>query len=213
MIEQYPTIKEKKFDYDKNCGHRLVEKERGRIVKFELSNNNNIITIGKRTISISQLKPYDSWELFFPKIKTIFENICKTIEFDFVESISLRYLNKIEIPKKTDERIRIRDYFNIGPRLDGGLKDIFMIDFITGVKFVDYDKAQISNVTLTPLFIGDGSLKNRYNALLDLKIDSVRWNRKSEILSWIDSSHAQIKFLFQNSITQKTLAILEEEPQ
>src|SRR3989344_1098889 len=114
--------------------------------QFFADDEKTMIQLDKGRLSIHKLKPYSSWQEFYPLIRLVFNTYIKNIKIKSIQRIGLRYINNFEIPLSTME---IEQYFNLRPSLGGSLPQD-LTSFMVGTIFVFEDgrdnmKAQFFN--------------------------------------------------------------------
>lgn len=68
-------------------------------------------------VTVSKLKPYDSWESFRPIAHEHWQKYCELVDTgaDTVSRIAVRYINRLMVPMVSNEPIVIQDYLKNAP--------------------------------------------------------------------------------------------------
>jgi uncharacterized protein (TIGR04255 family) len=126
LAESYPT-KQQVFDpleEETSDGVRLTSKFVG--YNFSADDGKRYVSARTDGITFSQLNPYDRWETFSAEGKRVWEAY-RSVNISGVESISLRYINRIEIRVPvTDLRKYLRTLPEIAPELPHMIKSFLM---------------------------------------------------------------------------------------
>jgi uncharacterized protein (TIGR04255 family) len=165
----------------------------------------SLIQIAEHLLAINQLKPYSSWEEFFPLIKEGFNAYKKIATPKGIHRIGLKYINQIDVDKKS---IEYEDYFLFGPHMGEGLPKNYN-KFIVGIDFPKESTNDILRVTLksfTPK--RKGSISIIFD--LDFFCTNSMPIDEDKIFGWINSAHNNIEKAFESCITDKVREILEE---
>jgi uncharacterized protein (TIGR04255 family) len=83
-------------------------------VQFPSKDARKLVAVGPDILSVHVLRPYPSWEDFFPRIGKACEKYQEVAQPAGVRSISLRYINRVQI--KADS-VDLDDYFTTAPRI------------------------------------------------------------------------------------------------
>jgi len=154
--------------------------------------------------SVSRLQPYQSWGEFKPRIKTVLDAVTQVVEVKSVSEIILRYLNRIEVPKKP---VEVEEYFEFNPSLGKRLPQN-KSDFIVGCIFPfeagrDLCKVQLTNGYSEREDISAFILGIDY---MLVKPEQVSWSSR---LEWIENAHQKIEEIFEGCITDKARELFE----
>lgn len=170
-------------------------------VRFEGTDETEIILCGSQSVSYSKLRPYDTWESFTKRAAYIAEIYWDVFEPEQVSRISTRFINDIGIP---DERFDFDDYLKLGPQIPDGLHQE-LSEFQNRLVSPQPDGQTV--IILAMAFPGPG-VESSPSIVLD--IDVVR-NRLYANTSAAFESLEELRELknlaFFNSITEKTLEL------
>lgn len=167
--------------------------------QFFSEDEKTLVQLDKGRLSIHRLKPYNSWQEFYPIIILAFNSYIKNIKIKSIQRIGLRYINNFEIPSASFD---IEQYFNLRPVMLGGLPQD-LSSFMVGVIFTfesgkDDMKVQFLNQTTTNT--------DRAVFVLDMDYFSSGINSVStgNIEQWIINAHKNIENVFEAALTDKT---------
>lgn len=174
-------------------------------IQFLKKDKKAIIQLAPNLLVINILKPYSTWEDFFDLLKNTLTIYHEVFNYEEVLKITLRYLNKIDLKGKS---IQINDYFDFTPSLG---KNSSQKNLMFDLKvFVPYEKkGEVLKIELNKI-----STKAQ-SYLLDLDYSFAKKDMSitkiEEILSWLNKAHTHIEEAFENSITQKSRDMFNEE--
>lgn len=132
-------------------------------VRYPDKDGTSLVSIGHNVMSVHVLRPYPSWDNFFPKIKEAYNAYIEASEPVGIVRIGLRYINKIEIP--SSESVDLRDYFNSPPSTPDGIP-VNMSNFFTRTESVYKD----APIKLIQTFGTSSAPENTYGFLLDIDL-------------------------------------------
>ncbi|MCK9333383.1 MAG: TIGR04255 family protein [Candidatus Cloacimonetes bacterium] len=176
-------------------------------VRFLNSTKKTFIQIGPRTLSINQLKPYNSWVDFKHNIEYTFEKLNSFMELTAVQRIGLRYINRIEIPTE-ENKVHLDTYFDFrpfcGPRLPQ-LHGNFNVRCI----FPYFGERDLCNVELS-----NAISENRESLAFILSIDyflaKPNGVQVTQSMEWVEEAHTSVDNLFDGCILPPLKAIFGE---
>ncbi len=79
-------------------------------MKFITENKHQNFTLTKTSLNFQQQYPYLGWDVFFEELKFVYQGFLKFFSKATLSGISLRFINKIEIPAPVTNPL---DYFNV----------------------------------------------------------------------------------------------------
>lgn len=79
-----------------------------------------ILVLFPKSITVSQLAPYPGWDSFFARFRRDWAFRKRKLNFQTVERIGVRYINRVDIPME-GEAVAHEDYLNIFPRVPSEL--------------------------------------------------------------------------------------------
>ena len=166
--------------------------------QFFSDDEKTLIQLDKGRLSIHKLKPYNSWQEFYPLINLVFDSYIKNIKIKSIQRIGLRYINNFEIPLSTFD---IEQYFNLRPMMGEGLPQD-LVSFMVGTIFAfengrDNIKIQLIDRLATPgktVFVLD----------MDYFLVNPGSIQINEIAQWITNAHKNAENVFEAALTDKT---------
>jgi len=162
------------------------------------------VQLDKGRLSIHKLKPYNSWQEFYPLIALIFNAYIKNIKIKFIQRIGLRYINNLEIPLSSFD---IEQYFNLRPSLGEGLPQD-LASFMIGAIFVlenqrDNIKVQLFDKPMTEpdkiMFVLD----------MDYFLPNPGTVDVGEAIRWVENAHKNTEEIFEAILTDKTKQLFD----
>ncbi|MBP9091455.1 TIGR04255 family protein [bacterium] len=169
-------------------------------MQFLREDGSALVQIGPDIMAINHLQPYKSWESSFKPILTRGWNCYldaggkKT-----VQGVSLRYINRVQIPNKSTGFCQFEDYLEFRPYTGPALpKDHgpFMV-------FVTYPYRDKSDL-LTLQLQSENGLADHTTFLLDINYRLQKEMPNNELLmDWFEVAHGHINTMFENCLTEK----------
>lgn len=174
-------------------------------VEFFREDGKVLVRLAENYLRVSHLRPYSSWQDFFPLIEKTFVSYREVADTLHLERLGLRYINRIEIPGK---EIRLEEYFNVRPYFGVDALQT-CIAFIAGGVFLFDEGRDRMKIQLTDT----GSEVPGVSAfILDLDYFLAVPERVSleDVLGWIGQAHTRIGQVFEGCITEKLRVLFEE---
>ncbi len=166
------------------------------LVQFWNNENNLLVQSGKDIITINALKPYPTWEKFYPHIIKTFNAYRKIAEPKGLSRVSLRYINSIEVATK-NFKFENNFQFDI-PKPKNLNQDLryFNTHFEYNLNDCDVISQKIANAA--------SPNKNSKVIILELevimnKLDGLKIN---DVESWLEKSHQIINDTFEASVAE-----------
>ena len=75
-------------------------------IELPTRDGTRIVSLGAGTVAMTELRPYDGWEAFRPRIASVLNAYSETTDLNIVFRIGLRYINRIVV-QGTDVRPEI----------------------------------------------------------------------------------------------------------
>lgn len=173
------------------------------LMRFQRTDDLALIQIGPNLLTVHHLKPYPSWEEFFPLIERGLTTYRKIVNRQVLQRITLRYINRIEIPTP----IILERYFEFRPLIAKKLQNINA--FMVGIQIPYQDSRDILNLQLSSI---PSESNDKAVILLDLSYilanpSAITWDAVPE---WIQNAHENVEEMFEASITEELRALFEE---
>ncbi|MGB8346563.1 MAG: TIGR04255 family protein [Ktedonobacteraceae bacterium] len=175
------------------------------IMQFASENEKLIMQVGVHLLSINSIKPYPSWEQFFPQILKSFDTYREVANPKSIHRIGLRYVNTIDIP---GSGLDLEDYFEfrpyLGPKLPGVLGP-----FMMGVQLPCEDSRDMLNLQLASLA---GLSIDVATIILDLDYFLAQPGSVAldDVSMWLESAHTHVEETFEGCITDRLRQHFEE---
>lgn len=157
-------------------------------------------------LSIHILRPYSHWEDFKARINDALNIYVDTIKPTGITRIGVRYINQIDIKKKT---IMLKDYFISAPRTPESLP-VNMTGFFSRAEHIYKDKP----IKLMQTFTSAEAPKENSSFILDLDVISEFSNDPLPLkhaMSCIEDLRQRKRNAFEAFITEQTREIFENE--
>jgi uncharacterized protein (TIGR04255 family) len=168
--------------------------------QFSTSDGGCSIQVGPRLLSINCLPPYAIWEEFLPWIEDAFMHLQSVIEVEGIRSLTLRYVNTIEIP---EAGAKPEDFFSFYPFIPfEGVMEFSVDGFIVGCEGSFVGGRDACRVELT-----DAVPETPESSAFLLNIDYFLSNEGSVgpkgVMEWIEAAHGRVEEMFEGCITDR----------
>lgn len=163
--------------------------------QFFSDDEKTLIQLDKERLSIHKLKPYNSWQEFYPLINLIFKSYINNIKIKSIQRIGLRYINNFEIPLSVFD---IEQYFNLRPTMGEGLPQN-LVSFMVGTIFAFENGRDNIKVQLIDRLAASG--KTMF--VLDMDYFLVQSNavKNNDVGDWLALAHKNIENTFEAALT------------
>jgi len=174
---------------------------------FYKEDKKSLIQIGPRILSISRLKPYQTWNDFKSQIGYAFEKLSGRVELNGVQRIGLRYINMIDIPMK-ENKVEEDNFFEFRPYYGPKLPQLHA-DFAVGSIFPFHNERDLCKVDLRTAL---PEVKDSLSFLLsiDYFLAEPRSIPANKSVEWVEEAHTEIETLFEGCILPPLREIFEE---
>lgn len=177
-----------------------------RRMRFLNEDRKALIQIDVNLLSVNHLKPYPTWEKFYPMIQRGFETYVDVAKPKGIKRIGLRYINEIIIPGSSFETT---DYFNFVPQLGDDLPQEHGF-FSVSVDFWYAEERDSLRLTLSR---SSPQTPDSIPIVLDLdyvlrKPDLLRME---DVFDWVQNAHGQVEIIFEGCITEKLRKTFNKE--
>ena len=173
---------------------------------FRSQDKRLLIQLAMCRLSIHFIKPYSSWDDFYPAIQLAYKSLASLVNITGFERIGLLYLDKIEF--ESPGSVQLADYFTIYPVYSEALPKN-MVSFAVGCDFL-YDERDYCRVNLQAL---RPEKKGNYAAMLTT--DYFLWKKDAlpvnEVFTWIETAHSRSNEIFDHCITEKLAKMFGRE--
>jgi uncharacterized protein (TIGR04255 family) len=79
-------------------------------IQFPTADGTRLVSIGRNTLAISMLKPYEGWESFKPRIERALDAYRQIASPENVTRIGIRYINRIIVQEKNADPSKFFNY-------------------------------------------------------------------------------------------------------
>lgn len=174
-------------------------------VLFLTNDGKMFIQVGPNLLAINCLKPYPTWNGFKPSIEKAFKAMLGVLDVKGLQRISLRYINRIEIP---GDLVKLEDYFDFYPHLGQKLPQN-LENFIVGCVLPFLEGRDLCKVQLTKAV---PEKPGNVGFLLDIDYFLAQTGAVSpnDAVAWVENAHSQVEATFEGSITNRLRKIFEE---
>ncbi|MDQ1327602.1 MAG: hypothetical protein QG641_885 [Candidatus Poribacteria bacterium] len=203
--EEFPTVEtykgiEVKPDEEK-LSQSIVVEERTRFVSKDKT---RLIQVGAGLLIANQLKPYIDYSSFRTFVKGVVDTYYKVAKPEELQSIGMRYINRVEI--KSDQSLD--DVFNIGFTIPDTFQS-FPDPFLLRTEFAYPEGQDKLIVILATSQTQDNSTKA---IMLDFDYRLVEPKGVDEnLLEWLDKAHEKIEDAFHACLKESVLASFDIE--
>lgn len=166
-----------------------------------------LMLIWPKTLTISQLAPYQGWDDLFKRFESNWKTWKRTFGFREISRIGLRYINRIDIPVDNDVVLH-EEYINIYPRVPSGEWPLhnYALQMISPIK----DTAIMCQINSA---IVDSPLLNHLSIIfdLDLSISENVPQSDDELLKVLNLMRIHKNKIFESVITEKTRKLFNND--
>lgn len=209
ILQDYPK-KEEVHEYEVGVEFsqkELQQKLRRKILGMQYRNEEgkNIIRVTPNLVSAHRLSPYSSWEDFSIIAKRALATFQEIVQPEALERVSLRYIDRIEIPHPSFE---LSEYIRIYPKTpEEVIKEIG--NFFMRLEIPFHGGRDILILMLhTPPNRPEG----KSWIILDWDYALIRTERigMDGVWNWVEEAHERIIATFEASITDACRQLFEE---
>lgn len=175
-------------------------------VQFLTEDEKTLIQVGPDAIAAHRLRPYTGWENFKPIILRAVEVYTKVAKPTGIRRLGLRFINRIEIPGKTE--VRIEDYLLAAPKVPEELPQTFG----SWAQRVEIPYTQLEGA----LRLQSGSVRaeDRKGAVFMLDLDFVSGVNQplplGEAERRLEIAHTEVERAFEACITNEARRLFSE---
>jgi uncharacterized protein (TIGR04255 family) len=207
---RYPRKKEvEQFAVQVNVSSQIAQPQmmRGNSrIQFVKEDNSQMIQVERDLLVVNQLQPYPRFEDWQPVIDEMIRRYWELAEPIAIKQLGIRYINRIVIPKNP---FNMEEYFRLYPQVPdnlGARHGKFMLRLEIPSQYPGHQL--VITFATAPSDSPEASaelldLYDIFSAPTSLAIEEVQQH--------IIEAHANIEAAFENSITQRTRNLFEEE--
>lgn len=164
-------------------------------------------------LSFSMLSPYEGWDKFSSEARRLWEAYRSITKVASVTRISVRYINRIDMPLREEGRTNLEDYIRVYPELpsdfppDGAPMNMYFLQM--QVEQPDIDSMLVINSTPQP-----AADEQTASITLDFDLFSQQlekpWEAENDkdIWSFLEILHERKNEVFEASITDMTRRLI-----
>lgn len=169
------------------------------LAQFWSPDETAFIQVGPDLLSINQLKPYPTWEMYKPKIDSTLASYVEVVRPSALLRIGLRYINHIRIPESSIELI---DYFQYYPAISPAMPQP-LEKFVVISEFpyrTDQDNMRIRF----------GTAESEEPSTVECVLDIDYYLQKpfsinlGDAVQWLEDAHSNIEAAFEACLTERT---------
>lgn len=165
---------------------------------FRAGDGSRVLQITKEGFTFSLINTYSGWEEFFGEAMRYWEIFLNKLAPISINRLGIRYVNKINIPKETDN---LSDYFTTQASL-GGITNKPTELFLRAVIPHDKNICIVTEATNQTLVVGD-----EQGFILDIDVfneEPFNASEKQKLTEQLEELRAVKNDVFQKSLTSKT---------
>jgi uncharacterized protein (TIGR04255 family) len=176
-------------------------------MQFLREDEKALIQVGPNLLAVNHLRPYPTWQEFFPLIRQGFEAYLAAANPQGIQRIGLRYINRIEIP---GERVELEDYFEFRPFVGAKLPQDYG-PFIVGIQ-IPFENSR----DMLRLQLASATTENPNTIAVVLDLDYFLAQpgevskEKEQVFQWIELAHNHVEEVFEACITDRLRQTFEE---
>lgn len=169
--------------------------------RIKSEDQTDIVAISQNTLTVARLAPYQGWDALHKQFVTAWKTWKKIAKTKPISRIGVRYVNRIDIPFKGEDKIDLEDYLTFCPKVPE-LGDFPMTEYLIQVT-QPITKQWSATVTSRGL---PSPLVNHVSLLLDIDVfrtENIPLNDE-DLWGVIAEAHNIKNTVFQSCITEKT---------
>jgi uncharacterized protein (TIGR04255 family) len=174
-------------------------------LQFLREDETALLQVGPNLFVVNHLKPYPTWSKFQKMIQAGLAVYCEVAKPQALKRVSLRYINRLEIPQP---QVEIEDYILAVPKIPTPVPQVFA----TWIQ-----RVEIPFESSNGLMVIQSGLVQPHNPktivfLLDLDfmtIDIQKINLDN-VMDWITQAHDDVEKSFEACVTDKMRALMKE---
>lgn len=181
-------------------------RRRDKRIQFFKEDMSQLIQIEKDMLVVNQLKPYPRFEDWKPAIDSmlsLYDNLTKP---KGIRQIGIRYINRINIPHL---KFKMEDYFYLYPEVPQSLEAIHG-KFMMRLEILPKNKGHHLIITFGSAPANSPGVSTEMLDIYDI-FSLPEQISINDVDKYIMGAHENIELAFENSITQKTRDLFEEE--
>jgi uncharacterized protein (TIGR04255 family) len=199
------VIQTQSHSKDGQVTHSLNQAPR---MQFSNEEGNTLIQVGQDLLIVNRLKPYPTWDEFFPIIQKnlrVYKEVAKPKEF---KRIGLRSINKITINTPTLELSNYLNFYSIVP-------DKIPQDFHNFFSRYEFPYNDHRDVLILTIGSAEPDIQDTIAIKLDIDYAMVTKGgiKIDQAEDWIDTAHKVIKNTFEACITSECRGLFGGEEQ
>ncbi len=165
------------------------------LIQFWDESNTQLVQVGRDLLTVNALKPYPTWEKFFPKILKTFDSFCISAAPKGIRRANLRYINTIEMPK---DKIEFKGNFELPTPTPSGLK--YPMRFINTHLEYNLNSVDVLAQKFTSVPSPDS---NVMNLVLQIEVVMNKFNgiEINTVENWLHKSHEIIIDIFEATVS------------
>ncbi len=176
-------------------GYKLTDADAGLVV---MANVNQF--------GVSKLAPYKDWTELFEFARGAWGDLKKHVGNVDLSMVSTRFINRVDIPNKSNDVVQLGEYFRIGLVIPDELRKLSYVQFHQNCRLQDTQNSLINIINYQS---GEPALLDHTSITLDIDVvttdavpkkDDDLWNR-------IDGLRQAKNTLFEAMITDKTRSL------
>lgn len=202
-LKDYPNVKKQienqiQLGIGDNQSSQQVVKEIG--LRFDSSNNLNVLQAKTSGFTFSRLQPYERWENFIAEAKSLWDEYSKVVKPVSYNRYAVRFINRFDIP---NDRIELADYFNVYPQAP---QNYDLTGFYSQISIAQLDigaELSLSQAVIPPV------KDNHISIVLDLDL-FINQPISDNVLLWkeFEILHKRKNKIFEELITEKTRELI-----
>lgn len=180
---------------------------KNQIMQFTNSKKNSMVSVGNNTLSVHIIKDYTTWSDYQPIIIDNFNKYLEIAKPKEIQRIGLRYINRLNIPKK---EIKIEDYFSYYINIPKGVNQDIS-SFLANTRLFyneDIDRMQINLFSIE-------KKEQESDKFVSFILDIDYWmaqpnaiNNKG-VLEWLNLANNNIYNAFEKVLTPKSKELIK----
>ncbi len=175
-------------------------------IQFMKNDGSQLVQVERDLLVVNQLRPYPRFEDWKPKIDAMLAIYKELAKPNSIKRIGVRYINRVVIPS---DKFKMEDYFCLYPEVPQSLGAMHG-KFMMRLEIPPKHKGHLLVITFATTPIESPEVSAEMFDLYNI-CTMAHPSSPEQVDKCIMEAHENIEMAFENSITNKTRALFEEE--
>lgn len=177
-------------------------------MQFRRTDNSALVQLGPDSLTVNHLTPYCGWPSFQKMIETALEAYKLVAAPQGLSAVTLRYINRLNIPADNEDGVDIRQYVLTHPIVPDSVPQMFL-EWAQRV-VIPFEEAQQSLI----IQVGTTQGNDEFPVVFMLDIEA-RHDEEAvslaEANTWLEAAHLNVETVFESCVGPKARLLFGEE--